>query len=139
LHTSWQCGWIHWRHLANTVELVLPSTIQVHNPNGQIDRFSHFCTAHGRKFLYFTMGDPFSQTCPLSWGICIPIKFMIRSASPSPQSKRHHDRFSCFRTGDHRVSLYFTMVRPFPPQITPWGPSHGRPGSQSNTWFPGPT
>jgi len=34
---------------------------------------------------------------------------MIPWASPTSQSKWHHDRFSCFRTGDSRVFLYFTM------------------------------
>jgi len=42
---------------------------------------------------------------------------MISWASPRPQSKGHHDRFSCFRTGDRRVSPYFTMGRPFPPKL----------------------
>ena len=35
----------------------------------------------------------------------------------SPLSKQHHDQFSRFRTGDHRVFLYFTMGRPFPPKL----------------------
>jgi len=28
-------GKAHWHHLANTIELVLPSATQVHNPNGK--------------------------------------------------------------------------------------------------------
>ena len=61
---------------------------------------------------------------------------MIHTAHPSPQPKRHLDRISRIRTGDRRVSLYFTMRRPFPPQNCPfpWG---SRP--PSNTWFLGPT
>ena len=45
---------------------------------------------------------------------------------PSPLPKRHLDRFNCFCTDDHRVSLHFTMGRPFPHQknIT----SHGGSG-----------
>jgi len=27
--------WAHWRHLANTIELVLPSFHPIHNPNGK--------------------------------------------------------------------------------------------------------
>jgi len=48
---------------------------------------------------------------------------MITTAHPSSQSKRHLDRFSRFCTDDHRVFLYFTMGRPFPPQNCPfpWG------------------
>jgi len=61
---------------------------------------------------------------------------MIPMAHPSPQPKRHLDRFSCFCTDDRRVSLYFTMGRTFPLKIAlPMGGS----GPPSNTWFPGPT
>jgi len=38
-----------------------------------------------------------------SW---VPIKHMIPWAHSSPQPKRHLDRFSRFRTGDRRMSLY---------------------------------
>jgi len=34
-----------------------------------MDRFSCFCTAYGRKCLYFTMGAPIHQNCPFPWGI----------------------------------------------------------------------
>jgi len=58
------------------------------------------------------------------------------SASP----KWHLDRFSCFCTACGRVSLYFTMGRPFSPQNCPfawgiWTPYN----TWSNTWFLGPT
>ena len=34
-----------------------------------LDRFSRFCTAHGREFPYFTVGRPFrSQNCPFASG-----------------------------------------------------------------------
>ena len=54
----------------------------------------------------------------------------------SPQPKRHLDRFGCFCTDDRRVSLYFTMGRPFPLKIalSPRGS-----GAPSNAWFSGPT
>jgi len=38
----------HWHHLANMIELVLPSAQQSIQPKWQIDQFSHFCTNHGR-------------------------------------------------------------------------------------------
>ena len=60
--------WAHWRHLANMIELVLPSAHPSPQPKRQIDRFICFCIAHGRKSLYFTMGDPFPQNCPFPWG-----------------------------------------------------------------------
>ena len=62
-------GRAHWRHLANTIELVLPSAHPSPQSKRQIDRFSRFCTAQGRKSLHFTMGDPFLQNCPFSWWI----------------------------------------------------------------------
>jgi len=65
--------WAHWRHLANTIERVLPSAHPNPQPKRQIDRFSHFCTAHGRKSLCFTMGDPFPQNCPFPLVIWNPI------------------------------------------------------------------
>jgi len=61
---------------------------------------------------------------------------MIPTANPTPQPKRDPYRFSRLCTGDRRVSLYFTMGRPFSPKNLPlpmgiWTPS--------NTCFPGPT
>jgi len=60
----------HWRHLANTSKLVLPSAHPSPQPKRQIDRFSHFCTPHGWKSLYFTMGATFPKNYP--WGIWTP-------------------------------------------------------------------
>jgi len=59
-----QCRRVHWRHLANTIELVLSSVHPTPQPKWQRDRFSHFCTAHGK---YFTMGPLFPKL-PLSVG-----------------------------------------------------------------------
>jgi len=41
---------------------------------------------------------------------------MIPWAHPSPKPKQHLDWLSHFCTDDRRVSLYFTMRRPFPPK-----------------------
>ena len=35
-----------WRHLVNTIELVLPSAHPSPQPKRQIDWSNHFCTAH---------------------------------------------------------------------------------------------
>jgi len=41
---------------------------------------------------------------------------------PSPNPKRHIDRFSCFCTADGRVSLYFTTAAHSPLKLPlPWG------------------
>ena len=48
-----------WHHLANTIELVLLLAHPRPQPKWQIEQFSRFCTTHGRKSLYFTMGDHF--------------------------------------------------------------------------------
>jgi len=48
--------WAHWRHLANTIEVVLPSAHPSPQTKRQIDRFSHFCTANGRRFVYSAVG-----------------------------------------------------------------------------------
>jgi len=50
-------------------ELVHPSAHSSPQPIRQMDRFSRFCTAYGRKCLYFTMGAPIHQNCPFPWGI----------------------------------------------------------------------
>jgi len=102
-------GRAHWCHQANTIELVLPSAHPSPQPKLQIDHFSRYCTAHGRKCPQFTMGDPFPPNCLFSWWDRDPIYFMIPWARLSPQSKLHHDLFSYFCTGDRRVSLYFTF------------------------------
>jgi len=62
---------------------------------------------------------------------------MILTAHPSPQPKRHPYRFSRLCTDNFRVSLYFTMGRPFSPKNFPL--PIGGSGPPSNTWFPGPT
>jgi len=51
----------HWHHLANTTELVFSSVHPSLQPKRQMDRFSRFCTAHGRKSLYLTMRAPIPQ------------------------------------------------------------------------------
>jgi len=116
LHCWWQCCLAHWRHLANTIELLLPSAHPSPQPKWQSDRFSHYCTAHCRQSLHFTMCAPFPKKCPFQWGDLDPILYMIAWAQPSPQPKWHLDRFSRFCS----VSLYLTMGRPFLPQNCPF-------------------
>jgi len=127
---------VYWHHLANTTELVLPLAHPSPQPKLQIDRFSHFCTAHGTASLYFTMGRPFRlKIAPFQWGDLHPIPYMIPWAHPSPQSKWHLDWFSRFCTAQRSVPILYNRP-PLLPQncLFPqgiWTPS--------NTWFLGPT
>jgi len=87
----------HWRHLANTIELVLPSAHSSPQPERQIDRFSRICTAHGRKSLYFTMGAPFPKIVHFHGGSGPHLIYdslgqsepTTQTASPSVQSFLH--------------------------------------------------
>jgi len=117
----------------NMTELVLLSAHPSPQPKRQIDRFSHFYTAHGRKSLYFTMGGPFPQYFPFSWGSEPHLTHDFLGHS-EPTIQTASNRFRRFRTGDRRVSLYFTMVfyngTPLSPQNCPfeyvgiWTPSN---------------
>jgi len=103
--------WSHWRHLANTIELVLPSVHAGLQPNQQIDRFSYFCTAHGTVYS------------GIHWHhLANMIELVLPSAHRSPQPEWQIDQFSCFCTAHSRKSLYFTMGNPFPQNFPfPWG------------------
>jgi len=58
------------------IKLVLPSVHASPEPKPQIDWFIHFCTAHSRKSLYFTMGDSFPKIV-LLMGDLDPIQLVI--------------------------------------------------------------
>ena len=57
----------HWRHLVNMTELVLPSARSSPQPKLQIDRFSHFCTAHGRMSSGMPRHVLSPNNCPFAW------------------------------------------------------------------------
>ena len=114
---------VRWCHLAKRIELALPLAHQSPQPKWQVNRFSCFCAAHGKNFLYFTMSDPFPKIA-CSHGGSEPPSNTIPWAYPNPQPKGHLDRFCCFCTDDRRMSLYFTMGCPFIPLTI--APSHGR-------------
>jgi len=62
----------HWRHLANTIELVLPSAHSSPQPKRQLDRFSRFCTAYGGVSILYN-GRPSPPKLPLAMGDLDPI------------------------------------------------------------------
>jgi len=78
-----------------------------------LDRFSRFCTAHGRESLCFTMDRaPLPLIAPCM-GDLDPVQHMLPSAHPSPhrpQSERHIDRRNRFCTVHGKQSLYYTIT-----------------------------
>jgi len=124
-----------WHHLVNTIELVLPSAHPSPEPKRQIDRFSRFCTAHGRKCLYFTMGDPFPKNCPFPCGYRDPRLFhdSLRQTKPTVQTA-----FTIGSAIFAEVTAecpYTLQCEPLSPKIAP---SHGGSGPPCKTRFLGP-
>jgi len=63
--------WAHWCHLANTIELMLPSAHPSPQSKQHIDLLSHSCTAHSRK-LYTYNGLFFPLKLSLPMGVSGP-------------------------------------------------------------------
>ena len=86
----------HWRHLVNTVELVLLSAYPNPQPKRQIDWFIHFCTAHSivssgmsEHVLFPSHGGYGLHLIHTSLG---PSKSITQTASPSVQPFLHGSR-----------------------------------------------
>ena len=107
----------HWRHLANTMELVHPSAHLSPQPKRQMDRFSRFCTAYDRKCVYFTMGAPVHQNCPFPWGIWT--SHVTRSFRPMRVHNPNGTSIGSVIAQMTAACLYFTMVCLFPPSKLP--------------------
>jgi len=101
-----------WRHTgaAGRIQLNLCFLPQLKR---QINRFSHFCTAHGRKSLYFIVGAPIPKIAIAHGDLNPHLIYDSLGHSTSPQRNWHHHRFSHFCTDDRRVSIYFTTSGPF--------------------------
>jgi len=101
----------HWRHLANTIELVHPSAHSSSHSKRQMDRFSRFCTAYARKCLYFTMGAPI----PHLGTLCLTVSMtLILLCKPSNAILRlsfflHTSTFSAFEVS-YKNALYKSTV-----------------------------
>ena len=65
----------HWRHLVNTIALVLPLAYPSPQPKRQIDRFSRFCTAHGKN--PYTLQWDVTQSFVDDNAVCL---FMLRTS-----------------------------------------------------------
>jgi len=100
------CDKYDWTHAS-----FVPPESTTQTTNQSIQLFLH---SSRKKVAILYNGQPFPQKLPLPMVDLNPIYFMIPRARPSPQSKLHHDQLSYFRTGDRRVSIYFTVCASFP-------------------------
>jgi len=90
----------HWRHLANTIELVLPSAHSSPQTKRQTDRFCHFGTAHDRVSSGMPGHVLSPNNCLFAWGIWVhilhaslgPAESITQTASRSVQPFLHSSR-----------------------------------------------
>jgi len=82
--------WAHWCHLANTVELVLPSALSSPQLKRQIDRFSHSCTAQGRvPSATLVPPSEYNWNCAHWHNLVNMIELVLPSAHLSAQPNRN--------------------------------------------------
>jgi len=127
--------WAHWRHLTNTTKLLLPSVHPSPQPKRQIDRFRRFCTDHGRKSLYFTIGDPFPQIAPFCGRIGTPSNswFLGPVSANNPNGITIGSADFVQVTAECHYTLQWAPIYPKLPL------SMGGSGPSFNKWFTGPT
>jgi len=125
-------NYAHWRHLANTIELVLPLAHPNPQYKLQINRFSHSCTAHGRKSLYFTVSRPFPKKLPI----------LIRVSESHLTRDSLGDFEPTIQTSSWSVQLFshgwpqsVPILYNGPPLSPKIVPSHGGSGMPWKTWF----
>jgi len=83
-----------------------------------LDQFSRSCTNDRRVTYTLQRAAPAPQKSKFTFlRGCGPHLIHGSFDNPSPGPTRHLDRFSRFCTDDRRVSLYFTMERPFPSKL----------------------
>ena len=116
---------------ANTTELVIPSAHPSPQPKRQIDRFSHFCTAHGRLSSGIPGHVLSLNNCSFAWGIWASSNTASLDPPESITQTAFTDRFSRFCI---RVSSGMTG-HALSPQNCPFPRGSGTP---SSTWFLGP-
>jgi len=119
---------------------MLPWTHPSTHPKRHLDRFSRFCTAHGRVSLYFTMCAAFPLKIAPSHGgaldPCLIYGSLTRYSSPQP--KRHLDRSRRF------AGLTIVTDRPTDSQTTllynekQWNSAYLRQGTSYQCHDPDP-
>jgi len=128
-------GRAHWHHLANTIKLVLFSAHPSSQPKLQIDRFSRFCTVHGRKcMLILYNGDPFPKIVPSRGKIGTPSisRFLEADRAHNPNCITIGSAIFAQVTAECQYTLSWV---PLSPNIDP---SHVGSGPPSKTRFLGP-
>jgi len=89
----------YWRHLANTIEPVLPLAHRSPQPKRHLDWFSRFCTDDRKVPAIRYNGTPLPlKTAPFHGGCGLPSNTWFPSAHPTSllYPKRHLDWFSRF-------------------------------------------
>ena len=87
----------HWRHLANTIELVHPPAHSSPQSKRQMDRFSRFCTAYSRKCLYTLQWVPLStriMSLPME-DLDLPCNTSYFRPIPLPSNRHHPSNGDC--------------------------------------------
>jgi len=129
----------HWRHLANTIELVLPWTNPSPQPKRHLNQFSRFCTVY-LSVIRDAGACPSPSKLPLLMGDLNP--HLIRGSLSPPDSASQAASQSVqpfsFCTAHSRMSLYFTVHTVDTPS-TKLPLQMQRSGSPPNTWFLGRT
>ena len=136
-HTDGSMVFTTWRHCAPPPNICFLGN-RSPNTKRHLDRFSRFLHNSWQTLTILYNGPPLFQlkNCPFLWGIWTPVKYVVPLAHLSPQPKQNVDRLSHFCTAHCRMSLYFTMGRPFLLKIAP---SHAPSRLASNARFFGPT
>jgi len=110
---------VHWSYLANTIEFVLLSAHPSPQSKRQIDRFSRFCTARRIKCLYFTMSAPSPTIAPFRGGSGPISNTWFLGPIGAHKPNRMLIGSAVFAKLTRRMSLHFTMGRPFSPSKLP--------------------
>ena len=97
---------------------------------------SSCCTAHGKKSLYFTMGAPFPQNCPLPMGDLDPHLIYDSFGQSEPTTQMASPSVQPFL---HRRPRSIPILYNEPLLHPQNCPSHGVSAPPFNIWFPGPT
>ena len=112
-------------HTDGSVTFATMWPIQIHgsvdhptqHPKLHLDLYSHFCTAYGRKSLYFTMGRHFPlHNCPFTWGIWIHHLIHGSTGPPVSRTKMSSRSVKPFWQGSR--SWQTTMMRYINPRFT---------------------